>query len=182
MQLSIARFLHDRRGSTLLEIAFSMPILMVLLTGAIETGLFLMLNQKLQHSAVSIADLTTRDEEISEATMTDIFSAVPIIMAPFALGDDTRVIVTAVGNDASGNATIYWQRTGAGSLSQVSEIGTEGGTPSLPPDIPIRDNETIIVTEVYYEYEPVFFSVIDPVRLRRTAFHRPRIGALTGIN
>jgi len=176
------RFLRERRGSALMEIAFSLPILMVLLTGAIETGLFLMLNQKLQHSAVSLSDLTTRDEQISEATMTDIFSAFPIIMAPFTTGTDTRVIISAVGNDSGGNATIFWQREGAGSLTQSSSVGTTGNAPTLPPDIPIRDNETIIVTEVFYEYAPIFFTVIDPVRLRRTAFHRPRIGALTTVN
>lgn len=178
----LAAFLKDRRGSALIEIAFSIPILMILLTGLVETGLFLMLNQKLQHTAVAISDLTTRDEEISEATITDIFSAAPQIMAPFDIGAASRVYITAAGNDSAGAATIYWQRTGAGSLVQTSGIGTEGGTPDLPADIPLRDNETLVVTEVYYEYAPVFFPVIDPIRIRRTAFFRPRIGALTEID
>jgi Flp pilus assembly protein TadG len=175
-------FLTDRRGAALMEVAFSLPILMVLLTGTVETGIFLMLNQKLQHSAVAISDLTTRDEEISEATMTDIFNAAPQIMAPFEMDSRARVIVSAAGNDASGNPTIYWQRSGAGNLMQPSLIGAEGGVPSLPADIPIRDNETIVVTEVFFEYQPLFFPVIDPVLLRRTAYFRPRIGALTQID
>ncbi len=177
----LAQFLRDRRGSALIEIAFSIPILMILLTGIVETGIFLMLNQKLQHTAVAISDLTTRDEEIDQATMDDIFNAAPLIMEPFAMAAKARVFVTAAGNDSGRNPTIFWQRTGAGSLLQASGIGIEGGVPTLPPDIPLRDNETLVVTEVYYEYQPVFFSVIDPVRLRRTAFYRPRIGALQAI-
>lgn len=175
------RFMRDRRGSALIEIAFSIPILMILLTGIVEIGFFLMLNQKLQHTAVSISDLTTRDEDIDQTTMNDIFNAAPLIMEPFTMTSNARIFVTAAGNDSDGNPTIFWQRTGAGSLTQASGVGTEGGTPVLPPDIPLRDNETLVVTEVYYEYEPVFFSVIDPVRLRRTAFYRPRIGALQSI-
>lgn len=182
MMERMRRFCADRRGAALMEVAFSLPVLMILLTGTVETGILLMLNQKLQHSAVAISDLTTRDEEISEATMTDIFNAAPQIMAPFDMDDRARIVVSAAGNDASGNPTIYWQRTGAGSLAQASLIGAEGGAPALPADIPIRDNETIIITEVFFEYQPIFFPVIDPVLLRRTAYFRPRIGALTQID
>lgn len=52
----LAQFLRDRRGSALIEIAFSIPILLILLAGIVETGIFLMLNQKLQHTAVAISD------------------------------------------------------------------------------------------------------------------------------
>lgn len=175
-------FWRDRRGSALVEIAFAMPIFLVLLTGIVETGMFLMLNQKLQHTAVAISDLTTRDEEINQGTLDDIFLAAPQIMAPFPMQARSRVYVTAAGSDNSGGSTIFWQRSGAGSLTQASGVGLPGETPSLPPDIALRDNETIVVTEVYFEYEPFFFTVIDPVRLRRTAYFRPRIGALQSVN
>lgn len=182
MMTLLHSFRREEKGSGLVEMAFSLPILLVLLTGVVETGMFLMLNQKLQHTAVAISDLTTRDEAIDQATLDDIFLAAPQIMAPFPMQERSRVYVTAAGNDGDGNSTIYWQRTGAGSLIQTSGVGTAGEAPTLPPDIALRDNETIVVTEVYFEYEPFFFDVIDPVRLRRTAYFRPRIGALQSVD
>jgi hypothetical protein len=175
------RFLRDARGSALVEIALSIPILMTLLTGIVETGFFLMLNQKLQHTAVAISDLTTRDEDIAQATLDDIFSAAPQIMAPFAMGDRARVIVSSVGQEEGQQPRILWQRSGAGTLTQASELGLEGAIPTLPGEITMRDNETLVVTEIFYTYQPFIFQVIDPVLMRRVSYFRPRIGTLTTI-
>lgn len=182
MRRALKRYLKARRGSALVELAFAMPVLMILLTGVIETGIFLTLNQKLQHTAVAISDLTTRDEEINEATLQDIFTAAPQIMAPFPMGTEARIIVTAAGNTTDGTPTIFWQRTGGGSLAATSQIGIEGGTPTLPTGMPLRDEETVIVTEVFFRYEPAFFALIDATTLRRTSFFRPRIGALRQVD
>lgn len=174
-------FLKDTRGAALIEIALSIPVLMTLLTGIVETGFFLMLNQKLQHTAVAISDLTTRDEDIAQATLDDIFSAAPQIMAPFSMGERARVIVSAVGQEEGQSPRILWQRGGSGSLVQLSELGLEGTIPTLPTDITMRDNETLVVTEIFYTYEPFIFQVIDPVLMRRVSYFRPRIGTLTTI-
>lgn len=177
----LKRFFKDEHASALVEFALSIPILMILLVGVIETGLYLTLNQKLQHTAVAISDLTTRDEAINEATLEDIFAAAPQIMAPFPMGADARIIVTAAGNTSDGSPTIFWQRTGGGSLPVSSQIGAEGGAPSLPEGMPLREEETVIVTEIFFQYEPAFFSLIAPTTLRRTSFFRPRIGALRDV-
>lgn len=172
------KYLKESKGSALIELAFALPVLMTLLVGGVETGLYLMLNQKLQHTAVAISDLTTRDEEINEATLQDIFSAAPQIMAPFPMAAESRVIISAAGKLDDGTPTIFWQRSGAGTLSVTSEVGSQGSSPTLPAGMPLREEETVIVTEVFFSYEPTFFAVIDPTTVRRTSYFRPRIGAL----
>lgn len=178
----LARFLgrlrRNEEGAILAELAFAMPVFVTFLMGIVEVGNYLFVNLKLQHSVVSIADLVTRDENIDEATIADIFDAAPHIMAPFEMGEDSVIFVTAVSQLPDEVASIFWQRSGGGSLSQTSEFGIEGEAPSLPAGLTMRDNETVLATEIFYRYEPLIFQFVPAQTIRKAAFFRPRIGSL----
>lgn len=173
---------RDEKGSILAELAFAMPVFVTFLMGIVEVGTYLLINLKLQHSVVSIADLVTRDEEITEDVMTDIFNAAPQIMAPFDMGEDAVVIVSSISQTEDTPANIFWQRSGGGTLDVASEFGIEGEPPSLPDGLTMRDDETILATEIFYAYEPVIFQFIPTQTLRKESFFRPRIGALQTID
>lgn len=174
----LRRLKRDERGAILAELAFAMPLFLSFLTGVVEVGNYLLVNLKLQHSVVSIADLVTRDEQISEDVMVDIFAAAPQIMAPFQMGEDALVIVTAISQTEDDPASIYWQRQGGGSFNAVSEFGLEGEAPALPDGLTMRDDETILATEIFFSYEPIIFQFIPAQTIRKASFFRPRIGAL----
>lgn len=178
----IRKLRQDERGSILAELAFALPLFVTFLMGIVEVGTYLLINLKLQHSVVSIADLVTRDEEISEEIMADIFNAAPQIMAPFEMGAGAVVIVSSISQAEDVPASIFWQRAGGGSLDVNSEFGIEGEPPTLPEGLTMRDDETILATEIFYEYEPVIFQFIPSQRLRKESFFRPRIGALQSID
>lgn len=178
----IARLRRDERGAILAELAFAMPLFVTFLMGIVEVGNYLLVNLKLQHSVVSIADLVTRDEEISEDVMNDIFNAAPQIMAPFEMGEDALVIVSAISQTEDNPASIFWQRAGGGSLAAASDFGIEGEPPTLPDGLAMRDNETILATEIFFSYEPIIFQFIPTQTLRKESFFRPRIGALQSID
>ena len=62
-------------------------------------------------------------------------------------------------------------------LEQVRAMsrGVQGGTATLPGGITLAALEGMIVAEAMMDYEPVFFhSFVEPVRISRTAFYRPR--------
>ncbi|MFC3052509.1 TadE/TadG family type IV pilus assembly protein [Kordiimonas pumila] len=176
------RLRHNKEGSVLVEIALSIPIFLGLLTGMVEVGSYLLLHMKMQHTVVAIADLVTRDETINEATMTDIFQAVPQVMAPYNKSADTLMMVSSISQLEDEQPTIFWQRSGGGTLSAASGYGEEGDTATLPADITMRDDETVLVTEIFYRYEPLVFRFLPNQTLKRTAFFRPRIGALQQID
>lgn len=172
------RLKRDEDGAILTEIALSIPLFITMLMGIVEVGNYLLLNLKLQHTVVSVSDLVTRDEEINEGTIADIFSVAPQIMAPYQLGEDALVIVTAVSQLPDEAAEIFWQRSGGGTLLAASDFGAEGQAPTLPAGLTMRENETIIATEVFFDYEPVIFPFIEAQTIRKASFFRPRIGAL----
>jgi len=174
----INRFRSEEDGIVLTEIALSMPLYLILLAGIFEVGNYLILHMKVQHTVVTIADLVTRDEEISESVMSDIFQVVPHIISPYPAGADSVTIVTAVSQTKDIPTTVFWQRKGGGTFPATSEFGEEGDAAILPAGLTMRDNETILATEVYYKFEPLIFPFIPSTTVRRVSFFRPRIGAL----
>lgn len=178
----VFRLLKDRRGISSVEFALTVPILVFLFTGLAETGAFLLLHVKLQHATVSVADLITRDERVNESTVADLFEAVPEIMDPFELGADGVVVVSAVGRVGTQDAQVLWQRRGAGPLIRASEIGVQGSTVTAPNGVPIRPDETVVVAELFFNYEPLIFPFFDAHEISKTAFYRPRLGALQQID
>ncbi len=178
----LKRFKGNEDGAVLTEIALSMPLYMMLLSGIFEVGNYLILHMKVQHTVVTIADLVTRDEQISEDVMTDIFQVVPQIIAPYPTGENTLTIVSAVSQTEDVASSVFWQRSGGGTLSAASEFGEEGDAALLPAGLTMRDNETILATEVFYRFEPLIFPFIPEKTVRRVSFFRPRIGALQEID
>lgn len=178
----LARLRQDQRGSILVELALTLPIMVTMLAGVVEAGYYLVLNLKIQHSVISIADLATRDEEITQSTMDDIFLALPQIMTPYYDASRSRVYVSAVSQvEDEDQPSVFWQRA-TGNLANVdSAIGIEGEASDLPTNLRVATNETVLVTEFYFSYRPLIFDVFDAQIIRRVGYFRPRIGALQSI-
>jgi len=176
------RLRKNEDGAILTELALSMPLYIGMLTGIVEVGNYMLLNLKVQHTVVSIADLVTRDEEITEAVIADIFQVMPHIMSPYATGEDSIAIITSVSQTVDIPATVFWQRSGGGSLLANSEFGIEGELATLPNVLTMRDDETVLATEVYFRYQPLIFSFLPEQTIRRVSFFRPRIGSLQQIS
>ncbi len=155
-----------------------LPILLMFSAGTIEYSRLILLTQKLQSSSFILADLTARDKTLSEEQLENIFLAIDNIVQPFEFADEGKAIVSSVGVDSSDQTVINWQRSGSGALSATSELGSEGGTADLPDDLDIREGETIIAAEVFFNFEPIFGIGLAPRVLHKVAFYKPRLGTL----
>jgi len=175
---TIRRLRRRDDGSIVTELALVLPIFLILLSGTLEVGFFLLLNLKVQHSVVTLADLVSRDEKISEDTIEDIFIAIPQIMTPYYSEDKSRLYITSVSRDADEEAEVFWQRSSGGLQSALSEVGSEGEEPNLPSDISVEEGETVIVTEYHYAYAPLVFDMFEPRVFVRKAYFKPRLGSL----
>ena len=178
LRFRLRPFGDDQAGIAAVEFALVLPVMILFAMGIAEVGRFTLLSLKLQHAATTMADLASRDEELSAAAVQSMFSAMDHIVQPFDLSDDGVVIISGVGVDAGGEPTIFWQRDGAGQLGAESAIGAEGGDAVLPDELILRDGETVIVAEMVFRYTPWLLALIPQTTLRRVAFYRPRLGSL----
>jgi hypothetical protein len=175
---------NNEDGVVATELALVLPLLVIILAGIVEVSNYILLNMKAQHTVVSLGDLTTRTSTISADTVADVYTAVEEIMAPYPSTARSKVIITALSIDGASaitNPIIIWQcTTSTGSVTEPSELGAYADTVDFTGQpVTMREGETLVVTEFFYDYEPLVFSnVIDAGLLRKKAYFRPRIGAL----
>jgi hypothetical protein len=104
-------------------------------------------------------------------------------MKPFSFASNGVVIVTSVYKPAGQTPTICWQYSGGGTLTKTSQIGTTGNTPVLPSGLTLNDNENIIISEVYYNFTPLFINAgssdsFTATTVYRIAVYKPRLSQL----
>lgn len=184
---AVRRFGRDSRGAVLAEFAMAFPILVTMTLGGVEIGRYVLLQQKLNSVAVETADLVaqTNSTAITTADLDNIFMAVSHVMTPFALDTNGVVIVTSVSKSNGGPITVNWQRSGGGTGAGTSQIGMPGGSATLPAGFVVRDGEAVIVSEVFYNYQPMFSMSWIPIpasALYNEALYRPRFGTLSTLN
>jgi Flp pilus assembly protein TadG len=173
-------FVKDRRGSAVIETALVLPFLMILVLGGTEVTRYVMLNQKLDRAAMTVADLVAQEEDITVAEMNAIFDAVTPILNPFTLGANGTLIVTSISRSGT-TTTVNWRQTFGGGGS-TSGVGASSGLNGIT----LNDGETVIVGEVFYRFTPYFApndytTAITAQDLYKVAYYRTRVGSLTTI-
>jgi|GEM_PF-293339 len=178
-----SRFRQDEKGGILIELAFSLPILLIIVLGCVDATRFILINQKLDRVASSMADLVSRTETLTQTQLDDFFVAADQILYPFDLNSAGRVIVSSVTRPVGEAAQIDWQRFDDSSLGVTSDIGTEGGNATLPTGFTIREQENFIIAEVYFSFQPLFLdNIFESQTLAQTALRRPRVADLSAVN
>lgn len=179
-----ARLLRARRGSVVVEFAMAIPVLIVIALGGTEIARYTLLHQKLARTAVTMADLVSQAETLSQSDLTQLFASVGPVMDPFTMGTRGVVIVSEISASDGNPPRIDWQRTGGGTLAgETSKLGSESAYANLPSGFVVRDGESVIVAEVYYDYSPLFSDgLLGNQVLYHRAMFRPRFGSLAALS
>ena len=169
-----------RRGVAALEFALTLPIWVTLLLGVGDGAYCLIVNERTDRIAYSVTDIVTQYQTITIANLNDIVDAASQLMQPLTFGSNGVVIVTSIYKPAGQNAYICWQYTGGGSLVDASKIGSVGAAPTLPNGLVLNDNDNVIISEVYYNYTPLFINagIFTANTIYRIAVYKPRLSPL----
>lgn len=171
----------DRRGTVMLEFVMALPVLMLLLLGGVDLSRLVILSQKLDRVTAAMGDLVAQADKISQSDLNNIFAAVPFIAAPFDFAHNGVVIISSV-SLSGGVARVNWQSRGAGNLTTASQIGVSGGVATLPAGVTVTGSNTLIISEVYFNFQPYFgLSVVPARQLYHRSFYRPRLGSLNSL-
>ena len=188
MTLSILRrFWRNDQGLAVMEFAFALPVLIVILLGCFDAARFVLINQKMARVAAQSADLVAQLDVVTEAEIDDLFVAAEATAQPFPLDTEGKVIISSVFRPYSpGTAvpSIVWQRITDGTMVATSHMGPQGqSNPALPEGFTLRNGENAIVAEVFFQYDPVFFDAVFTSRvLYHTSYNRPRLQNLNTIS
>jgi Flp pilus assembly pilin Flp len=168
-----SRLRRDQRGVSALEFALMLPLLVLFIVGTIDVSRLILLTQKLQSAAFTLADLTARIDPRETNSIGNVFRAVDQVVKPFAFRSEGRTIITSVQSAAAASA---------GGYAASSEIGRPAKAARLPAGLDIRRGQTIIAAEVYFDFKPLFgIGLLSPRVIRQVAYAKPRLVELPSL-
>ncbi len=169
-----------RRGIAAVEFALTLPIWLALLIGGTETTFLLLESERVDRIAYSVTDIVTQSETLTKTDLDTTFLAAAQLMQPFDFTANGVVIVSSIYKPEGLSPIIKWQYQGGGGLARGSKIGLTGQTPSLPDNMALNDNDNVIVSEVYYAFEPLFINAgyLEAHDLYHVAVYKPRLSSL----
>jgi Flp pilus assembly protein TadG len=167
------RFLRAaKRGVAAVEFALILPIMVTMYLGSVEITELLLANRRLENVAASAADILARDTMITETELTDVSTAMQLLMEPNpASGLKVRLSAITITNNGT-TATVTWSR----SYWSYPTLNAGSTVTDLPTDLMNANNPSIIRAEVIYDYDsPLNWMLPGTFRLSHTEYRRPRL-------
>jgi Flp pilus assembly protein TadG len=188
MLKKILSFKRAQEGIAYLEFAICAPFLIALLMGSIEVTRYILIAQKVEKTAVTVSDVVSQASTLTTADLNTIMFAAAQVMKPYTFSNNGYVIVSSVTQTgaytASNPPKVKWQYTGGGTWIQPSQIGTVGGTATLPTGMTLFDKDNVIIAEVFYNYTPLVLTngIINAHSIYKFGLYKPRLGDLSTLS
>jgi Flp pilus assembly protein TadG len=165
---SLCRCYHEQGGIAAVEFALVLPFLLLLCFGGIELTDGVIVNRQVGLTADTITNIVAQYTTISASQqMPDILNASVQIFAPNPSSAAT-VVVSLVGVDSSGNATVTWSQALNGTARPAGQPLTLPGNLAVP-------NTNLVFGETTYAYTPWFdFMNIGTISLKASVYMSPR--------
>lgn len=199
-----ARRRRLQRGVAALEAALLMPVAIFLLLGSFETYQYFRADALVARASFAVANGVAMQQKIfdrNQCTQSDTICTYNTIaqdlMTPLNYEAHGGLVISAfttreVGSGASKHTEWYfnppdrgWRKSYVGSGGSSSPESRIADTDDFPPP---RAGDTLIVAEVFYEYEPYFmsskfWSSMGGTKMLYSRFYfRPRFEELGSLN
>jgi Flp pilus assembly protein TadG len=164
----IARFRQDQQGTSAVELAMILPILLTFYLGTVEVSQGVGIDRKVTLTTRTAADLASQVSSINNADMTNLLNASSAVIAPYDPAP-LKVTVSLVSIDSNGNAKVTWSDTLNGTKR------APGTSVALPTALKVP-NTALVWSEVSYSYKPTIGYVITgTLSLSDQIYMRPRL-------
>ncbi len=174
----LTRLGRDERGIATVEFAIIMIIILALLFGTVDAVFALTAKRKVSLATHSMADLISRETELSTGDSQAIASLARVIITPFP-SDNAQITLTGGTVDNSGqNVAVAWSCAFTGDNPTASN--TPAGT-SLPLPSPLTQGTFLVIAETNLEYRTVLGHLegllnIGNLTLGDTSYFQSRSG------
>jgi Flp pilus assembly protein TadG len=183
MLKQLKNFWPAEKGAAFVETAVTLPIIVLIIASVFEVGMYILLQSKLTRMAGVVTDAITR-QALSRPALIGIMDSASTITIPFDFNKYGQMVVTQIRNTSSksdpSKMMISWQQAKNGGTSQ---LGTLGNLPkNLPNNVSVINEQTMVVTEIFYQYSPLLFKGYVPAKsIYITAVFVPRNGDMNSL-
>lgn len=178
---ALKRFWRNEQAIAAVEFAIVLPVLITLFYGMIEVTRYILITQKVEKLAHSVADMAAQGEVAKTADLNQVMAAAADVMKPYELTTNSRIIISSLYREPGSNTLpkVNWRYEGGGTLHANSKLGLVGAKPTMPVTFTFTERENVIASEIYYEFSPLITNRFFGTKtVYRIAFYKPRFGAL----
>jgi Flp pilus assembly protein TadG len=163
----VRKLLGDKRGVAAVEFAVIVPVMLVLFFGVDEFSSVVAVDRKVTLMARTLSDLTSQNESVSDAQLTNFFNASTAIMTPYPAAPVRSTITELYVDPTTKEARVQW--------SQGAAPRATGTTVIIPDALKVGDTY-LIFSEVTYRYVPTvgYAMAKAGINLSDATFTRPR--------
>ncbi len=163
----LRKFRKAKSGIVAVEFAFVLPVMMVLVFGAIEVTSALVCKADVSNMASTAADLIAQESSVGTSDMNNVFASMTSIIYPYTT-NGMQIVITSVVDDGKGGGMVDWSKTNTGTAR------TKGASVPVPTGL-ISTGGSVILTEVTYAYTtPSNYLIQLPIQMANTFYTRPR--------
>ncbi len=163
----VRAFREDLSGTSAVEFAFILPVMVVLYFGCVEISQAVSLNRKVTAASSAAGDLVAQASVITAGEMDDIIDATEAIIAPYPIAP-LETIVSSVWINEDGDASVIW------SCAENATKRAAGSPVEIPEDLLIPET-SLIMAEIDYVYVSPFSDLFGgSVPLGEVFYLRPR--------
>jgi Flp pilus assembly protein TadG len=167
MLKTLARLRSACDGIAAVEFAMILPALLALVFGAIEITNLLICKSDVSNAASTAADLVAQESQVTNADITNIFSALGAITYPFSSAD-TKIIITSIIDDGHGGGKVGWS-------DALHTTAHAVGTPMIVPTGLLTSGGSVIYAEVTYPYKSTStFFLKTTINMQNNFYSHPR--------
>lgn len=181
-----ARLAREDRATVIIEMAFTIPFLILVGFGGIEIANLTLTNTRISQIALSAADNASRIASgsnlslprVRELDINEVFTGAQEQSGDLDFRTNGRIILSSLERNAEGGQWIHWQRC-YGNLTASSTYGTQGtgitgtGFAGMGPagqQVTASAGTAVMFVEVVYRYQPLLYGAwLGPKTIRTTA-------------
>jgi hypothetical protein len=180
------RLARNARGAVIIEMAFTIPLLVLIGCGGFEMANLTLVNTRVSQLGLSVADNASRIAsgsnltlpQVREADINDVFASIDQQAKNLNFKEYGRVVLSSLERNADGGQTIKWQRC-YGKLPIQSAYGVEGkgatgtafaGMGAPGKEVKAAAGTAVMFVEITYDYQPLLYAkVLGTTRIQSTA-------------
>jgi hypothetical protein len=182
----LRRIARDKRATVMVEMAFCIPLLVLIGFGGLEMANLTFVNTRISQAALSAADNASRIANgsnlslprVREVDINEVFSGVAEQTKGLNFKTNGRIILSSLERNKDGGQWIHWQRC-YGDLAVGSTYGVEGtgasgkGFAGMGPagrEVTAPSGTAVMFVEIAYQYQPLAYGKwLGPRQIRTTA-------------
>lgn len=187
------RLLRESRGAVIVEMAFAVPVLVLIGFGGMEIANLVFAHTRISQIGLSAADNASRiaygsalaQPQVRERDINDVLAGVEKQAGNLNFQARGRIILSSLERNADGGQWIRWQRC-YGDLNVTSSYGNAGdgasgttmtGMGPTGRQVSAPLNSAVMFVEIVYDYEPLLYGRwLGAQRIRSTAAFNVREG------